>query len=68
MPEVSSSNIAAVEYDRDNQVLRVGFRSGGVYEYEGVGDQIYQAFLAAPSKGRFFYQFVRDQYATRRVS
>lgn len=68
MPEVGSSNIARVDYDRDKQVLRVGFRSGGVYEYDAVGEQLYQAFLASPSKGRFFYDFVRDQYATRRVS
>jgi len=67
MPEVKSSNIAAIDYDWERQILRVSFRSGGIYEYDDVGDQVYQAFLGAPSKGRFFHDFIRDQYGTRRI-
>ena len=33
---VNSSNLAAVEYDPDTLVLRVTFKNGGQYEYEGV--------------------------------
>lgn len=59
---VESSNIAAVGYDADEQVLEVEFRSGGVYQYHGVPENVFQQLLYASSKGRFFHQNIKGRY------
>lgn len=64
---VSSSSIQDVGYDPDARRLEVGFRSGGVYAYDAVPPEVHDAFLTAPSKGRFFQAQVRDRYRYRRV-
>ena len=66
MPLVSSSAIAAVDYDADSRSLRVTFHGTGTYAYHGVPRSVYEAFLRAPSKGRFFIQHVRDRYRSTR--
>lgn len=67
MPAVESSNIARVDWDQDSEVLTVEFNGGSTYEYEGVPEQVYTNFLGAASKGRFFHQFIKGQYAFTRV-
>lgn len=64
---VSSSNIRSIGYDEGAQVLEVEFKSGGVYRYSGVPKAVYERFMAAPSKGRFFDSFVKDRYRTVKV-
>ena len=61
MPFVNSSAVSRIEFLAGT--LEVWFTdSGGPYSYYGVPERVFQAFLAAPSKGRFFNAFVRDQY------
>lgn len=36
-----------------------GERPGGVYQYEGVSQETYDAFVAAPSKGIFFGENIK---------
>ena len=50
---VKSSNLHSVGYDRDLKVLQVEFRSGGVYQYYDVPENIYFELLKAESKGRY---------------
>ena len=61
MPYVSSSAISRIEWNAG--VLSVWFIESGRYDYYGVPNSLYLAFLDAPSKGRFFNDFIRDQYA-----
>jgi hypothetical protein len=66
---VISSNIAAIGYDAPASALLVRFHDKSrSYRYWGVPISIYQAFLAAPSKGRFFAAYVRTRYAYERVA
>lgn len=65
---VSSSSIRDVGYDAAARRLEVGFRAGGVYEYDAVPPEVHDAFLAASSKGRFFQGRIRDRYRYRRVA
>lgn len=46
---VSSSRIASVGWE--NNILEVQFHNGVVYQYQGVSQSEYQAFLNAPSLG-----------------
>lgn len=59
MQPVDSSNLAAIGYDLNTQILRIRFNSGSLYEYSGVPKSIYNGLLSAPSKGRYFDQNVK---------
>lgn len=61
MPLVASSAIWSVELD--GQVLVVTFTTGRRYAYVGVPQDVYDAFLAAESKGAFFNEHIRDSYS-----
>ncbi len=56
---VSSSNLASVGYDLNGAVLEVEFNHGGVYQYSGIPDEVYQGLMTAGSHGTFFNEFVK---------
>lgn len=64
---VSSSNIASIGYDENQMVLEVEFLDGRIYHYEGVPKYIFDDFLNAGSKGRFFHSNIRYTYPYSRV-
>ena len=59
MPTVMSSAITRIEWD--GGTLSIWFRESGRYPYYGVPKDVYYAFLAAPSKGTFFNDHIRDR-------
>jgi hypothetical protein len=63
--DVESSMIRSITWRR--QVLKVTFQSGTVYHYALVPKDIYNAFLASESKGRYFNSHIKYQYAYRRA-
>jgi|LSQX01.2.fsa_nt_gb hypothetical protein len=62
MYDVDSSNVDAFGYDENEQVLYVRFRQGRLYWYAGVDSSVYDAFMMAPSKGKFVWQYLRGHY------
>ncbi len=56
---VSSSNLASIGYDANCAVLEVEFNHGGIYQYSGVPEEIYQGLMNAGSHGTYFDQFVK---------
>jgi len=60
MPAVDSSAVLAVEHDAGSGRMAIRFVSGETYVYDGVPRAVYEAFLAAPSKGAFFQAEIRD--------
>lgn len=60
MPYVRSSAIARIEWD--NGTLSIWFHESGRYDYYGVPESVYEAFIAAPSKGQFFHDHIKDRY------
>jgi hypothetical protein len=63
-----SEAIAKFAYDLNARSLVIFFKSGGVYEYQGVSREIFESFRAAPSKGQYFHASVREQFAGRALS
>ena len=63
---VHSSNITSIGWQ--DGTLEVEFHDGGVYQYSGVPEAVYQAFLNAYSKGSFFHDHIRDRYPYREVA
>lgn len=47
-----SSALDAVDYNPSTQELRVSYKGGGTYVYEGVDRTTFEEFKSAPSKGR----------------
>lgn len=65
MIPVSSSNLRAVGYD--GSTLRIQFRSGGVYDYLGVPNSIYNGLMNASSKGSYHAAHIKNAYPYRKV-
>ena len=65
---VRSSNIRSAGYQASTQLLEVEFHSGGVYQYSGVPKSVYLDFMRAASKGTYFHNHIRDQYAFTRMN
>ena len=64
MQYLNSSAIHAVSYNPAAGTLAIQFTSSGQwYDYFNVPDSVYQGLLAASSKGRYFNDYIRDQYA-----
>jgi hypothetical protein len=59
---VESSTLAAVAYDEAHEVLQLEFRSRAVYRYFGVPAAVYEALLAASSKGKYFSRAIRGMF------
>lgn len=64
---VTSPTIEAVAYDPAGMRLRIRFRSGAIFEYDGVPSVIYEELLAAPSKDGYFSEYIRPDFLYRRV-
>ena len=60
---VSSSNISAIGYDPDSEVLEVEFINGAVYSYSGVPPGEYEGFMNAESKGRYLHASIKGRYS-----
>lgn len=59
---VSSSDIASIGYDEDNQILEVEFNSGSVYQYSGVPSSEYNGIMNADSKGKYLHANIKNRY------
>lgn len=64
---VQSSNLRSVGYDLASQVLEVEFHDGSVYQYHGVPSPVHAGLMAAPSKGAYLHEHIRDRYSYQRV-
>ena len=65
---VESTMLAALAYDYGRGILRLEFRSSGAfYRYYGVPATVYEALLAAPSKGRYFNRVIRGSFPHSRA-
>jgi hypothetical protein len=65
---VESNTLAAVAYDKAHKVLQLEFRSRAIYRYFGVPAPVYEARLAAPSKGKYFNRAIRGNFRYSRAA
>lgn len=54
MVEVESSNLKAIGYDEENNILYIDFKNSGTYKYFDVEKNIYDGFFNAESIGKYF--------------
>ena len=67
MKPVTSSNIAAIGYQEEGQILRVLFTTGVTYEYEGVPAETAQEFMEAESVGKYFHANIKKFWAGKKL-
>lgn len=63
-----SRDIAIIGYDKKAATLEITFRSGGVYHYTGVPEEVYQKLMSAPSQGTFFSETIKHHYPYKKIS
>lgn len=65
---VESTSIEAVKYNLTTGTLSVRFlHSGDEYDYMGVSEGIYQAFMASTSKGSFLNREIKGKFEYSRT-
>lgn len=64
---LESSVLAAVGYDVAKRLLEIEFRSGAIYRYHDVPEEIHRRLLAAESKGHFFGAHIRSKFRSELV-
>jgi len=57
-----STVIRHIRYQPGDSRLVVVFVSGRAYAYEDVPPEVVAAFRAAPSRGAYFNEWIRDRY------
>lgn len=67
MVPVDSSNLSAVGYDPVSQILRIRFRSGWIYDYYDVPENVYSGLMNAPSKGKYHNACIKNLFQYRRI-
>lgn len=55
-----SSAFSRIEYKDGSLILT--FSGGSTYSYYNVPESVYKDILAAPSKGKFYHEHIKDQY------
>lgn len=67
MHPVSSSNIAAVGYDEESQIVYVQFLNGLTYAYKGVPEHEFENLRTAPSVGSYLNRNFKNVYPYERA-
>jgi hypothetical protein len=64
---LQSSHLESAAYDPGAKVLTIKFRNSRIYAYSDVPANVYAGLLGAASHGRYFNQWIKDRYASRRL-
>ena len=64
---VSSSNLASIGYDSENEILEIEFNHGGIYQYYNVPESEYVALMDASSHGKYFSANIRNDYEYQKL-
>lgn len=66
MIKVESSDLYSIGYE--NNTLYILFNSGGLYKYMNVDFVVYKELLNATSKGKFFHQYIKNNYNYQKIN
>jgi hypothetical protein len=68
LQQVESSNIAAIGYSQDEQLLYIEFKNGSTYKYAQVEFETYTELMDAESHGKYFQAKIRGHYEFDKIS
>jgi hypothetical protein len=64
---VRSSLILSIGYNPFEQILEVELKGGNLYQYYHVPQDVYNSFMRAASKGKFFDSYIKGHYSYRKL-
>jgi len=67
MTPVSSSNVAQIGYNEDEQLVYVEFLNGNIYMYKGVPQHEYDNLLTSSSVGSYLHRNFKNVYPYERI-
>jgi hypothetical protein len=62
-----SSQVVSIGFDKEQKILEIEFSSGGVYDYFGVPESLYEEFIRAESLGVFVGTKIRGAFQYSRI-
>ncbi len=65
--KVKSSNITSIDYNEKEQILIIEFIGGGKYIYNKLPKDIYNSFIKAESKGKFFFKNIKGKFEFKKI-
>jgi hypothetical protein len=65
-PVEKSSTIDSVGYEPAHQLLKIKFKSGGTYHFEGVSADQHQKLITAESVGKYFHKHIKGAFKSMR--
>lgn len=57
---VSSSNISAIGYEKQSQILEISFLNGSIYQYYDFPEHLYSGLMNASSHGRYLNAYIKQ--------
>ncbi|AXY77621.1 KTSC domain-containing protein [Paraflavitalea soli] len=63
-----STVIAHIEYDPVQELLKIAFRSGSIYEYQQVPETVYAAMKQYREKGVYLNKFIKGKYTFKKLA
>lgn len=66
--KVKSSNLDWIAYDKEEKMLYIQFKSGGLYVYYNVPEKIVDDLLNAGSKGRYHAVKIKYNYEYKKLN
>lgn len=67
MISVSSSNVAELGYDIENQIVYIRFLNHTLYIYKGVPEPEFEKLKNAPSVGSYLHRNFKNVYPYERI-
>jgi hypothetical protein len=67
MIPVSSSNVAELGYDVENQIVYIRFLNQALYIYKGVPEPEFENLKNAPSIGSYLHRNFKNVYPYERI-
>lgn len=67
MIQVNSTDIKALGYEEDDDILTVEFQTGSVYQYRDVPSDLYYSLLEATSKGKYLKAYIANKFPYRKL-
>ncbi len=62
-----SSTVKLTEYDIENQILKVEFKNGNVYEYYKVSDEVWNDLQEADSIGKYLNAHIKGKFDYKQI-
>lgn len=65
MISVKSKSIASIGYE--NEQMQINFRNGEILVFQGIPVQLFNNFMIARQKGKFYGIYIRGKYPSIKI-